>query len=54
MLVKMFNGGSLVPGSFDKKKGKQDAIFCLMKDGIFFPPFLSNESALLSAQCPNP
>jgi hypothetical protein len=32
-----------VPGSLDKKRGKKDATFCLIKDGIFFSLFVSNE-----------
>jgi hypothetical protein len=31
-----------VPGEFYKQWGK-DVIFCLIKDGIFFPFLLSNE-----------
>jgi hypothetical protein len=36
-----------VPSSLDKKKPEKDANFCLIKDGIFFPPFFTN-SALVS------
>jgi hypothetical protein len=32
-----------MPGSLGQKKAEEDATFCLIKEGTFFPPFLSNE-----------
>jgi hypothetical protein len=39
-------GGSCyrVPGSLDRQRREEDGIFYKIKDGIFFPPLLSNKS----------
>jgi hypothetical protein len=41
-----------VPGLLDKKKAEEDATLSLIKDGIFFPLFLSvtNSALFISRQ----
>jgi hypothetical protein len=40
--VTLGNSVTMVPGLLSKK-WKEDATFCLIKDGTFFPHFLFNE-----------